>query len=116
MWPARHYASEEQSADYPPMGQRFRLRADFDITGFSPDVQVILRALQTYGAVVGDTSGGPVELKVENLFAEHSPDRWAHIKIGADSLAKLPLSDYEVVKLGYGSPAPNEFPCGSVAG
>ena len=69
VWPARHYASDEQSADYPPMGQRFRLRADFDITSFSPDVQVILRALQTYGMILAD-NGSP-------WFLSGAPDdRW----------------------------------------
>jgi hypothetical protein len=36
------------------MGQRFRLRADFDASAFSADVQVILRALQTYGMFLAD--------------------------------------------------------------
>jgi hypothetical protein len=69
VWPARHDASDEQGADYPPMGQRFRLRADFDITSFSPDVQVILRALQTYGMILAD-NGSP-------WFVSGAPDdRW----------------------------------------
>jgi hypothetical protein len=69
VWPARHDASDEQSADYPPMGQRFRLRADFDLTSFSPDVQVILRALQTYGMILAD-NGSP-------WFLSGAPDdRW----------------------------------------
>jgi hypothetical protein len=40
------------------MGQRFRLRADFDMTGFSPETQVILRALQKYGLILAD-NGSP---------------------------------------------------------
>ena len=36
------------------MGQRFRLRTDFDISGFSLEVQVILRALKTYGMILAD--------------------------------------------------------------
>jgi hypothetical protein len=40
------------------MGQRFRLRADFDVTGFSPEVQVILRALKKYGMMLAD-NGSP---------------------------------------------------------
>ncbi len=36
------------------MGQRFRLRASFDLSGFSADAQVILRALQKYGMFVAD--------------------------------------------------------------
>ena len=54
VWPARHYASTLEGAQYPAMGQRFRLRADFDISGFSPDVQVILRALKKYGMMLAD--------------------------------------------------------------
>lgn len=54
VWPARHYASELTGSQYPPMGQRFRLKADFDISGFSPDVRVILTAMQRYGIVLAD--------------------------------------------------------------
>ncbi len=67
VWPARHYASDLTGAQYPPMGQRFRLKADFDIRGFSPEVQVILRALKTYGMMLADNgaawyiSGAPDE-------------------------------------------------------
>ena len=54
VWPARHYASDLTGAAYPPMGQRFRLKAGFDISGFSPQVQVILRALKKYGMILAD--------------------------------------------------------------
>jgi hypothetical protein len=54
LWPARHYASDLTGAQYPPMGQRFRLRADFDVSGFSPEVQVFLRALKKYGMFLAD--------------------------------------------------------------
>ena len=58
VWPARHFASTLTGDDYPPMGQRFRLRADYDISGFSPEVQVILRGLKTYGMILAD-NGAP---------------------------------------------------------
>lgn len=54
VWPARHYASNLTEVRYPPMGQRFRLRQEFDILGFSPQVQVILQALKTYGMILAD--------------------------------------------------------------
>jgi hypothetical protein len=54
VWPARHYASSLTSSQYPPMGQRFRLRADFDISGYSPQVQVILTAMKEYGLILAD--------------------------------------------------------------
>lgn len=54
VWPARHFASSLDGLEYPPMGQRFRLKADFDTSGFSPAVQVILRALKHYGMILAD--------------------------------------------------------------
>lgn len=54
VWPARHYASSDADEALPPLGQRFRLRAGFDISRFSKRNQVILRALQTYGMMLAD--------------------------------------------------------------
>jgi hypothetical protein len=51
-WPARHYASHHP--DGPPMGQRLRLKANFDISGYSRNLQVILRGLKKYGVMVAD--------------------------------------------------------------
>lgn len=67
LWPARHYASSITDANYPPMGQRFRLKAAYDISGFSPQVQVILTAMKRYGIILADNgsawyiSGAPDE-------------------------------------------------------
>jgi hypothetical protein len=67
IWPARHYASNLTGDHYPPMGQRFRLKAHFDISGFSTAVQVILKALKKYGMFLADNgsswylSGAPDE-------------------------------------------------------
>jgi len=46
VWPALHDASKLTDPKLPPMGQRFRLKADFNISGFSQQTQVILRALK----------------------------------------------------------------------
>jgi hypothetical protein len=55
IWPARHDASSLTGAQYPPMGQRFRLKASFSIDGrFTHDTQVILRALKKYGLILAD--------------------------------------------------------------
>ncbi len=59
IWPARHEASDLTGTQYPPLGQRFRLKASFVIDGrFSPQVQVILRALKKYGMILAD-NGSP---------------------------------------------------------
>jgi hypothetical protein len=58
VWPARHYASDLTGSQYPPMGQRFRLKANFDISTFSPIVQTILKAMKKYGIILAD-NGSP---------------------------------------------------------
>jgi hypothetical protein len=54
VWPARHYASTLTGTQYPRMGERFRLRASFDVTPYPADVQVILRAMKKYGIILAD--------------------------------------------------------------
>ncbi len=58
IWPARHRADcgdhSEDDESVPPYGQRFRLKASFDVSGYSPEVQVILNALKTYGMMLAD--------------------------------------------------------------
>jgi hypothetical protein len=58
VWPARHFASSLTGSEYPPMGQRFRLKAEYPIDSFSPQVQVILRAMKQYGLILAD-NGSP---------------------------------------------------------
>jgi hypothetical protein len=51
------------------MGQRFRLKADFDLSGFSRDVRVILTALKKYGMILADNGS--------SWYISGSPDpRW----------------------------------------
>jgi hypothetical protein len=54
IWPARHEASDITDLNVPPMGQRFRLKASFDISGYPAYAQVILRALKKYGMILAD--------------------------------------------------------------
>jgi hypothetical protein len=67
VWPARHFASSSDDPALPPMGQRFRLKAGVDISGYSAPVQVILRAMKKYGLILADNgsawyiSGAPDE-------------------------------------------------------
>jgi hypothetical protein len=58
IWPARHDASNLTGEEYPPMGLRLRLREDYDLSTFSPQVRVILQALKTYGMILAD-NGSP---------------------------------------------------------
>jgi hypothetical protein len=52
--PATHFASRLTSENLPRMGERLRLKQDFDISGFSPEVQAILKGLKRYGMFVAD--------------------------------------------------------------
>ena len=57
IYPASHQAGSN-NATYPRMGERFRLKASFDISHFSPANQVILTALKQYGMIVADNGSG----------------------------------------------------------
>ncbi len=52
--PATHYASPHKNPEYPRMGERLRLRGDYDIAGFSREAQAILKGLKEYGMLVAD--------------------------------------------------------------
>jgi hypothetical protein len=54
IYPARHFASDLTSRDLPAMGQRLRLKASFDISGYPRQARIVLRALKRYGMIVAD--------------------------------------------------------------
>jgi hypothetical protein len=54
IYPARHFASDLTDPDLPSMGQRLRLKAGFDISGFPRQAKIVLRALKRYGMIVAD--------------------------------------------------------------
>jgi hypothetical protein len=87
----------------PPEGAIIRIDRSVDLwrLGLSSDALIIARALQTYGGVIGDQTSGPTELKVENVIAEGRGWLWKDT-LTSTSLSKVPLSDYQVVQLGYG--------------
>ena len=54
VYPATHYASRDTDQNLPRMGERLRLKKNFDISGFSPAAQAILKGLKKYGMFVAD--------------------------------------------------------------
>jgi hypothetical protein len=56
--PATHQAGSTSSANVPPMGARFRLKASFSLRGYHGASLIILRALKTYGMILAD-NGSP---------------------------------------------------------
>lgn len=90
--PASHYASPHKDPTLPPMGIRVRLKASYDISGFSPQCQVILKALKKYGMILAD-NGSP-------FFIQGSPDpRWESDKLA--EIKRVKGADLEVVQTSY---------------
>jgi hypothetical protein len=88
IWPARHYASSITDPNVPPMGQRFRLKASFDISSYPAQVQVILTAFKTYGIILADNGS--------NWFINGAPDpRWDDDMLS--QLSSVKGSNFEAV-------------------
>jgi hypothetical protein len=97
VWPARHYAGSSTNTNYPPMGQRFRLKATVDIDYYpgtnppvpvSPTNKVILRSLKKYGMLVADHGG--------SFSVSGAPDpRWNDEDL--HNLAYYRATDFEAV-------------------
>jgi hypothetical protein len=89
--PATHWASNKKDANLPPMGMRVRLKAGCDISGYSPQVQVILKALKKYGMILADNGS--------DWFISGSPSpQWDNEILS--QLKKVKGKDLEVVKMG----------------
>ncbi len=99
VYPATHHAGHGTETYLPRMGERIRLKKDFDISGFSPEVQAILRGLKKYGMFVAD-NGIDWAISV-------APD--PRIRNLHDELRKLKGSDFEVIQppAGYQPPVTN---------
>lgn len=87
--PATHWASSSLDPSLPRMGERFRLRKDFDVSGFPPHVQAIFRGLKKHGMFMADNGS--------DWYMSIAPDR--RLK-GLDTLNRLKGSDFEVVDTG----------------
>ncbi|MFM9035106.1 MAG: Ig-like domain-containing protein [Mycobacterium sp.] len=94
-WPARAGDGTGTNPDGVPMGTVFRLSSDFDVSGYSPATQVVLRALQQHGAVVFDSIGagqdGATLLAMSNGWAGTD-----HLTAQRE-LRTVPLSAFEAV-------------------
>jgi hypothetical protein len=88
VYPATHFASRSNDPDLPRMGERLRLRRDYDVSGFSPPVQAILKGLKKYGMFVAD-NGIDWAISV-------APD--GRIPVLHDELRKVKGSAFEVVR------------------
>lgn len=86
--PATHYGTQT-AITYPPMGLRLRLKASYDISGFSGQSQVILVALKKYGMFVADRGSSW-------FITGASDSRWDDEDL--NQIKRVPGSAFEVVK------------------
>jgi hypothetical protein len=89
--PATHWASSSTDPNLPPMGLRFRLKANFDVSSYSGQARVVLNALKKYGMIVADNGS--------NWFITGAADtRWNDDDL--NQLKNVPGSAFEVVNTG----------------
>jgi hypothetical protein len=89
--PATHYASNITDPSYPPMGMRVRMKANYNCSWASSEVQVICTAMKKYGMIVADNGS--------DWYVSGAPDsRWNDDRIG--DLKQVPASAFEVVDTG----------------
>jgi hypothetical protein len=94
VYPASHRAGSTTGA--LPMGARLRLKASRDLSGFTPAVRRIFRAMQKYGLIVADNGS---DMYVSGTF----DTRWDNDVLNP-AFRALTAGDFEVVELGYRPP------------
>jgi hypothetical protein len=88
--PASHWAASSSDSNAAPMGMRMRLKASFDVSGYSTANQVILNALKKYGMIMADNGS--------NLYLSGAPDdRWDNTDLHI--LGQVSASDFEVLQM-----------------
>jgi hypothetical protein len=88
--PASHWAGNSSNSLAAPMGMRLRLKSNFDVTPFSPHLQVILNALKKYGMIMADNGS--------DMYLSGAPDnRWDNSDL--HNLGQVPASAFEVVQM-----------------
>lgn len=88
VWPATHQAGSANNPNLPPMGARFRLRPDFDISGLRADTQAVLLAMKRYGLILADNGS-------DWYFGGTSEEGWDTDFL--DELKSIPASAFDAV-------------------
>jgi hypothetical protein len=96
-FPATHFAASYSYNQWPPFGTWFRLRRDFDISGFpvggdgvTPKMQKILAAWKKYGVINAD-NGGTGFITIDHSFSANDDSALV------TQLHNLWLESFEVV-------------------
>ena len=110
VWPARHQAGVANPA-CPPMGARFRLKAGYDMSGYSLRAQIVLRAMKRYGVIVADNGSdwyfqGTVDPRWSYSFVDQLKRVPAHAFVAVDASACRVAANSGAFAHGPGCPAP----------
>jgi hypothetical protein len=104
IYPGSHIAnSGTNQAIQPPMGARFRLKANVDISSLNPQAKIVAQALKDYGLVLADNgsaffiSGASYSVNATNGFALTWNDN--DIQDSLHGLKSLWFTNFEVVDL-----------------
>lgn len=93
-------ATSDPNVNAVPYGSHLRLKASFDVNGFSPDesVRAILRTLQKYGMFLSD--GGGIPLTAESDY--YTTHKWtdADMNIDSHSLFGIKPTNFDVIETG----------------
>ena len=88
VWPARHQAGAASDPSLPPMGARFRLRANFDTSNFRDDTRTVLEAMKHYGLMLADNGS-------DWFFTGAADNGWSSAML--DQLKTVPASAFDAV-------------------
>ena len=110
LWPARHQAGVADPR-CPSMGARFRLRAGYDISGYSFRARIVLRAMKRYGMIVADNGSdwyfqGAVDARWTYRFVDQLKRVPARAFVAVDESACKVGSGSGAFAYGPGCPAP----------
>ena len=101
--PASHAGGPSGPSGSVPYGVRMRLKANFNMSGYSAAAQVILRTMQRYGIVLAD--GGGIALTFENDRGTSA--KWNDLGIGphifwngASGSTPVQVSHFEIIDTG----------------
>ena len=87
--PARHSVNSSGGQYSLPFGAKIRLKANFDISGYSANLKIILTAMKKYGLILADIGS--------NMYISGAPDsRWNNDEL--QKLGNINASNFEVVK------------------
>jgi hypothetical protein len=87
--PATHKVNSGGGTYSIPFGAKIRLKANFDISAYPANDQVILKAMKKYGLILADIGS--------NMYISGAPDeRWNNDEL--QKLGQVKASNFEVVK------------------